>query len=594
MKKKEDDNRMKLKQVIKQFGGNKAFLMPISLLVSGIGAVAGVLPYYFIWKLISELILHFGDVDQKKIFNLAIIIVASQIVSILLNISAGLISHAIAFRVESNIRRQSVQHILRLPLGYFDRNETGRIRKIIDDNASLTHSFLAHMLPDLANVIVTPITLLALLLTVDIRFFWLCLGGFVVAGVAMSIMMTKEGKNFMVQYMKSLENLNSEGVEYVRGIPVVKVFNQSVRSFKRFYSAIMEYDKYATGFVIYCRKGMLLYALAFHLVTMLIGPLCLALIKGSSDPVGIFINAIFYIIISLLFNTTIMKTLTISETINQFEISVGKIKEILNEKTVEIKDVPKKDEEGIVFDNVRFSYSGSDRNVLDGIDLKFEKGKIYALVGLSGSGKTTLISLISRFYDVTEGAIRIDGRDVRSIPEAELSQKVALVMQENAILKDTLYENITMKDKSKSREEVMRAISESGSEDIVEKLSDGIDTKLGVKGSYLSGGEIQRMAIARAFLKDSSILLLDEATAYADPENEHKIRKAFESLKKDKTTIMIAHRLNTIRDVDEIIVIDNGKIAAKGSHDDLIVNSPEYKKLYEEFAKSIEWRVDND
>lgn len=398
----------------------------------------------------------------------------------------------------------------------------------------------------------------------------------------------------MVQYMKSLENLNSEGVEYVRGIPVVKVFNQSVRSFKRFYSAIMEYDKYATGFVIYCRKGMLLYALAFHLVTMLIGPLCLALIKGSSDPVGIFINAIFYIIISLLFNTTIMKTLTISETINQFEISVGKIKEILNEKTVEIKDVPKKDEEGIVFDNVRFSYSGSDRNVLDGIDLKFEKGKIYALVGLSGSGKTTLISLISRFYDVTEGAIRIDGRDVRSIPEAELSQKVALVMQENAILKDTLYENITMKDKSKSREEVMRAISESGSEDIVEKLSDGIDTKLGVKGSYLSGGEIQRMAIARAFLKDSSILLLDEATAYADPENEHKIRKAFESLKKDKTTIMIAHRLNTIRDVDEIIVIDSGKIAAKGSHDDLIVNSPEYKKLYEEFAKSIEWRVDND
>lgn len=418
-----DKNKIKgigVAETVKFFAGRRALLMPLSMICSALGAVGAVIPYYFVWRLISELIAAYGNPNQERIMYFAFAIVISQILSIALTIAAGLLSHYIAFRVESNIRRKAVKHLMKLPIGYFDKNETGRIRKQVDDNALLTHGMLAHLIPDLAFTTTVPIVLLIMLITIDIRFFLLCLAGLVVAVLSMVLMMGGKGRGFMEIYMESLENLNSEGVEYIRGIPVVKVFNQSVRSFKRFYQAIMKYDKYATSFVVHCRKSMLAYSLSFQMVAMLLIPLCIAIMNSSGNPLDVFVNAVFYMIISLLLHTTLMKVLQMGETVNQFKLSMHAVDDILSvEPRIKLRRATV-EESGIVFDDVTFAYD-EDRNVLENINLRFEHGKTYALVGMSGSGKTTLLNLLSGFYQAEKGSVRIDGIDIRSMSDEELS-----------------------------------------------------------------------------------------------------------------------------------------------------------------------------
>jgi len=445
-------------------------------------------------------------------------------------------------------------------------------------------------MPDMASAVVVPILMIVLILVVDIKLGIICLLGIAFAMASMSMMMGPKTKKLMEEYMTTSENLGISGVEFIRGMPVVKVFNQTIESFQKFYSVIMDYDEKAKFFVNYCKLPMTLYTLALYLPTILIGPITIILINGADQPLKLLTDSILYIIISMNLHSSLMRLAILSESRNQFAVTMQKLDTIFDLDPIKEFDYDKKDESGIVFDQVTYTYTGKDTPALSNISIHFEKNKTYALVGESGSGKSTLLNLIGRFYDIDKGQIRLNGVNIKSIKESELMSKLAIVFQENKLLKMTLRENICM-GRDYSDAEITSAIEASSCQNILARMDNGLDTIIGQKGTYISGGEAQRISIARAFLKDAPILLLDEATAFADPENENKILKSLEKLKANRTTIMIAHRLNSIKNVDEIIVMKKGQILDKGKHDYLIDNCAYYKDLYKNYSKSIEWRV---
>ncbi len=585
-------------KIIKKYGRSKSkYLLPC-LLLQVVTALTSLLPIYFLWKIIRSILFSFPEFNSGLISRYILWAVFSQILSTFCAFTASILAHVMAFDVENGLREVSFSHILDLPLGYFQSRESGRLRKIIDDNAALTHSFIAHQFPDLVPGVLIPLIVLVSMFVVDFRFALILIFCLVLAMLALKSSFSSSGKKKMEQYQYALENINSEGVEYFRGIPVVKVFQQSVWSFNRFYKAIKDYEDYCLDYTISFRNPYILMNIALYLPYMLIAIACILFLPTAANPLALIVDAIFYILIAIIFNMSLMRLVKLATGMGNLNIALGKINEILENEALPVaensqeKDMFPDKEASIHLDEVSFSYDGK-RQVIKDLSYSFEFGKSYALVGKSGSGKTTLVNLIARFFDLDSGAIYIDGENIKRMSEEDIFDRINMVFQKQRLVKDSILENVRMYDLDKSEEEVKLALEKANALEFVESLEQGVHTGYGSEGTYFSAGEVQRIALARAFLKDSPILLLDEAMAFVDADNEAEILEAINKLKENKTTIMILHRLNSAESFDEIIMLEGGQIIGSGPHDLLIEECKEYKKLYEEYKKTVKWRVKN-
>jgi ATP-binding cassette subfamily B protein IrtA len=571
--------------------GRKA-LLPGALALSAISSLMGMLPFIFIWLIVRELFKSQAESSQELINTYAWCAMGTAIGGVLVYFLALTLSHLAAFRVETNMRRQAMQKIVKLPFGFFDGNTSGRIRKIIDDNASVTHTFLAHQMPDLAGSILMPIASLVLIFVFDWRLGLACLIPIIAAMMIMSFMMGKRGRHFMKTYMDALEDMNTEAVEYVRGIPVVKVFQQTVFSFKNFHNSITRYKDMVSQYTMMWEKPMSAFTVIIQGFVYILVPVALLLIGNSGDYSGVLLDLIFYVLITPVFAQSIMKNMYMNQATGQATEAVNRIEDLTNAEPLAMapNPLPIRGHE-ISFKEVSFSYPGSEQKAIDNISFTIPEGKTYALVGASGSGKTTIARLVPRFWDADTGQIAIGGIDVKDIAPKELMQHVSFVFQNTRLFKTTLLENIRYGNPHATNEAVEHAVNLAQCREIINRLPEGLNTKIGTEGTYLSGGEQQRIALARAILKDAPIVVLDEATAFSDPENEHLIQKALGKLTKGKTVLMIAHRLTSVMDVDSILVIDKGKVAEQGNHHELINRQGLYAGMWNEYQKSIQWTI---
>lgn len=531
----------------------------------------------------------FGKAAHLKEYGWAA--VGFAILSMLVYVCALMCSHLAAFRVQANIRTSLMRHILTLPMGFLDKDGTGKIRKIVNESSAATETYLAHQLPDQAGAIATPAGLLVLLMVFDFRLGLLSLIPVVAAFLIMGTMTGQRMKDKMEEYQNALDEMSSEAVEYVRGIPVVKTFGQSVFSFKRFQTSIQKYEKWTIAYTKEMRIPMTVYTTAINAVfAVLIAATFFFTGKGGDNT--FLLNLLFYIIITPIITVTMNKIMYSSE--NQLIVAdaISRIESILEKKPLpETAHAQEPENNSITFENVSFRYEDAGRDALHQINLTIKEGEHVAFVGPSGGGKTTLASLVARFFDTTEGRILIGNKDVKEISSKQLMDMVSFVFQDSKLLKTSILENVCMGKKDATREEVMQALKEAQCEDIIAKLPDGIDTVIGSSGTYVSGGEAQRLSIARAMLKNAPILILDEATAFADPDNEAKVQEAFSRLSKGKTVIMIAHRLSSIVDADRICVLKDGSIAEEGTHETLLQKNGVYAHMWEEYNKSVQWKV---
>jgi hypothetical protein len=576
-----------------ELAGNHKYFSYISFVLAVISAWIALIPFYDVWRIIKEII------EVRPDFNKAVHItsygwqaVGFALLSMVFYIAALMCSHKAAFRVQANMRVYMMWHIMKLPLGYVESKGTGKIRKIVTDSSAATETYLAHNLPDKAVSYATPIGLLAMMAVFDWRLGLISLIPAVLAFVIMGTMMmgTKMAED-MKQYQNSLETMSSEAVEYVRGVPVLKTFGQTVFSFKRFKAAIDDYEKWTIDYT----KAMMLPMIGFTVFSNAIfAALIIAVyaLCGNAITDTFLLNLIFYILITATLTTTLMKVAYAGESQMIVEDALKRMDEILDVKELpdwtsdnKIKDV------SVSLKNVKFSYDDAKTNAIDGISLDIKAGEHIAFVGPSGGGKTTLASLIARFWDVSNGSISIGGVDIKNIENKKLMDTVSYVFQDSRLLKTSILENVRMGRPDASDSEVIEALKKAQCSDIIDKLPEGVNTVIGSKGTYVSGGEMQRLSIARAFLKNAPILILDEATAFADPDNEKKVQLAFESLSKDKTVIMIAHRLSTVTNADCIYVLKDGKIAESGTHEALVDAGGVYTHMWNEYNKSVNWQV---
>lgn len=575
------------------FAGKYKYLTYLGCVLSGISSVLVLVPFICIWKIAYEIFIVLPHAEKvENLTQYGWFAVGFSVAGILVYFAALMCTHIAAFRTARNMRSEALHHMVKLPLGYFDSNGTGKLRRIIDESSAQTETFMAHILPDLAGALVTPAAMLVLLFVFDWRMGLISLIPIAISMVFISKMMGSNLAESLKQYHNALEDMNNEAVEYIRGIPVVKTFGQTVFSFEKFHASIMRYKKWVVNYTIHLRVPMCNYTVSINSVFALLIPAGVLLIASAADPKKFLSDFIFYCIFTPIITVVMNKIMFSSENLMLAKDATKRIDSILNEKTLEepIHGIKPQNTE-IVFENVTFSYPGSDRTAVNNLSLQIKEGSTVALVGPSGGGKTTVASLIPRFFDVAQGRIKIGGVDVKNIPNDELMNKISFVFQNTRLFKTSLYENISFSRPAASREQVMAAARAAQCEEIFEKLPDGIDTIVGSKGTYLSGGEAQRIALARAILKDAPIVLLDEATAFADPENEHKIQKAFEVLTKGKTVLMIAHRLSTVQNADQIMVIEEGEIKERGTHNQLLEHNGIYNKLWREYKTSISWKV---
>ncbi|MDD3573963.1 MAG: ABC transporter ATP-binding protein [Methanospirillum sp.] len=570
----------------------RKYLLPASLLISAISSLLGILPLIFIWFIIREFLNPISETSQTLINTYAWWAAFTAVAGIAIYFLALCVSHLAAFRVEVEMRKQSMEKIVSFPLGFFDNNTCGRIRKIIDDNTSTTHMFLAHQLPDLAGSIVVPVVSLALIFVFDWRLGLACLVPLVIAFGLMSFAMGVRGRYFLKMYMDSLEEMHTEAVEYVRGIPVVKVFQQTVYSFKNFQKSIMNYKEMVSKHAMSWENPMTAYIAGIHSFAFILIPVAILLIGNSANYADIIVNLLFYILITPVFAHNIMRSMYVRQAMHEAEEAINRIDDLTNVQPLPVSSNPKpiKGNE-IRFENVSFRYPGNTEKAIDNITFTVPEGKTYALVGPSGSGKTTIARLVPRFWDVDEGSVFIGGNDVREIDPKELMQNVSFVFQNTHLFKVSLTENIRYGNPDATPEEVESALEKAQCREIIDRLSQGLDTKIGTEGTYLSGGEQQRIVLARAMLKDAPIVVLDEATAFTDPENEHLILDALGKLTKGKTVLMIAHRLTSVMDVDTILVIENGKIAEQGNHQELLDMNGIYTKMWNKYQRSVQWTI---
>jgi len=569
------------------YAGKKSVLLYIAMVMSAVSGIMVLMPMVFIHRIVNTLILNetvdFSYVKENSIYAAAF--AGSGLCIYLIGL---VLSHIFAFEVEDTIIKTSVKKLIHKPLGYFDDKESGRIRNVIVSGASETHSFLAHQLPDMAMTIISPIVLLVFFFMFNWKLGLASMIPMVIGMILMSAMMTSETKKMKDEYYAELSELSSQTVEYVRGIPVVKTFAQSVESFNKLYSLIIKIKDGVLKLTMSYTNKMSWFETVSTSTAFFLVPVALLLIKCNGNLSNVVADSVIYFLIGPTFAVFIMRSATITQFSYFAELALNKIENILEFDDFMYGDKTSSDV-GIEFKNVSFSYGGE--NVLDTISFKVNKGERVALVGSSGSGKTTVARLAARFYDITSGEIFIGGINIKDFEKEALMKKIAFVFQNSKLFKMSLRENLLIGKPNATDEEIESALINSGSKEIIERLENGLDTVYGTKGTYFSGGEAQRLSIARAFLKDADIIILDEATAFADPENEHLIQESFKKLSKNKTTLMIAHRLSTVIDADKILVIDKGKIIEEGNHADLIDMNGHYKKLWEEYQKSVNWKI---
>lgn len=544
-----------------KYAGNHKYLTISSWILSVISAWIALVPFYYIWRIIKEVLEvqpHFEQAENLSKYGW--LAVGFSVLSMFIYICGLMCSHIAAFRVQANMRTETMKHIVTLPIGYLDREGSGKIRKIVNESSAATETYLAHQLPDRAGALATPIGLIVLLVAFDWRLGLLSLIPAIIAFLVMGSMTGKKMKEKMEQYQNSLEAMSNEAVEYVRGIPVVKTFGQSVFSFKRFKAAIDNYERWVILYTKEMRIPMIIYTTCINAVfAMLIaGTFFFSGAKHSND---FLLNLMFYIIITPIITVTMNKIMYSSENEMVVADAIARIGGIMEVKPLtDAEKVAHPKDSSIIFHNVSFRYDDGAKDALHNIDLLIRAGEHVAFVGPSGGGKTTLASLVARFFDATEGSIQIGGVDVRKISSEKMMDTVSFVFQDSKLLKMSILENIRMGKKDATREEVLKALKDAQCEDIIAKMPKGVDTLIGSEGNFVSGGEAQRLSIARAMLKNAPILILDEATAFADPDNEAKVQEAFAKLSVGRTVIMIAHRLSTVTGADKIYVLQNGEI----------------------------------
>ena len=580
-----------LARILGYAGGHRNLTL-LGCILSALSAVLGLIPYVCVWLAARDVLETWPALTGVSgSARWGWTAVWTAVISIALYFAALMSTHIAAFRTARNIRRAAMAHVLKLPLGFFTGSQSGRLRKLIDDNAGLTEDLLAHKLPDLAGTIVTPVAAVLMLFLFDWKMGLLCLLTMVLALLSMCLMMGGKNAGFFHRYQKEIERMSGEAVEYVRGIPVVKMFQQTVYSFKAFYAAIRDYSDLASQYAMSCRVGQTCFLTFINGAFALLIPAALLLASGG-DVRAVLVNFIFYALFAPACGQMINRIMYMSEAVMEADEAVGRLDEILSQKPMENTGIEKQPADAAVsFDHVTFTYPGADRPALSDVSFSVRPGQVTALVGPSGGGKTTAASLIPRFWDADSGAVSIGGVNVKEMATEDLMKQTAFVFQDTRLFKESLLENIRAARPDASREEVLSAAHAAQCDDILEKLPQGLDTVVGARGVYLSGGEQQRIALARAILKDAPIVVLDEATAFADPENEHQIQKAFEALIRNKTVLMIAHRLSTVQDADHIIVLSGGKIAEQGSHESLLAQHGVYAAMWEDYQRSARWKV---
>ena len=567
-------------------------MLPCSVVLSAVNGLLSLVPFIFLWLVVRTLLTADGNLADTPVWDYAIAAFAVSVANVLLYFSALMLSHLSAFRIETNMRRTAMERLMHVPLGFFDTQNTGRMRKIIDEDSSQTHTFVAHILPDVAGSVVAPIGIIVLLLAVDWQLGIAAMVPIVCAFGIMGYMMNPKNNDFQRMYLDAQEKMSAEAVEYVRGIPVVKVFQQTVFSFKRFHDSIINYRDLVIRYTLLWRTPMSAYTIAINAFAFLLVPTGIILIGHGGETAIIVSDMVLYVLIAPIIAANVMKAMHLSQNLFLANEAVDRLEKLTATPPLPESSEPEKT---TAFDvslrNVSFRYEAAERDAVSHIDLDIPQGKTVALVGASGSGKTTIARLIPRFWDVREGSLKIGGVDVRHMDKATLMRNVSFVFQNTRLFKTSILENIRYSNPDATIEQVNRAVDLSQSREIIERLPQGLNTVIGAEGTYLSGGEQQRIVLARAILKDAPIVVLDEATAFADPENEHLIRQAFAHLTRGKTVLMIAHRLTTVQDADNIVVVDNGRIAEQGTHQQLMEQATLYYKMWNEYQKSVAWKL---
>lgn len=592
----ETQNKNKFIRLL-NYSGNYKYLTIVGMFLSALSAICLLVPFVYIWDVVNALLAVAPDFTKAQNLDVyAINAFTFAVLGIILNFFGLMGTHLSAFKNEKNMKDAAIKHLLKLPLGYFSNHTSGGLRKIIDYSTAKTEIFLAHQLFDLTGAIVTPIVFLILLFSFDWRLGLICLIPIILCFVFMYPMFSKESRNSMEKYEKYLEEMNGEAVEYVRGIPVTKAFQQSIYSFKNFINAIKNYGKFSAEYSMSTHIPMTAFTVSINGFFALLIPAGI-LLAGSVVDVKFFANFMFYIIFTPICAVMMMKIMTVSQDWMLASCALDSIEAILNENPLVDPINPQKPKNhSIEFEGVYFDYENADgdEHILNDVNLKINENETVALVGPSGGGKTTIASLIPRFWDVNQGSIKVGDVDVRSISTKELMKNISFVFQNTTLFKDSIYNNVAIGRKGALRDDVKKALSLTQCDDIIDELPDGINTVIGSEGTYLSGGQQQRIALARAVLKDAPIIILDEATALADPENEYLIQKAISEITKDKTVIMIAHRLSSVKNVDKIYVVENGRIVEEGNHHTLIDSGGIYSRMWDEFNQSIQWKVKSE
>ncbi len=586
-------NKVKGKEhmkVIYAYAGSFRKLILLGRVLAAVSAVFALVPYYEMWRILK--VATEGE-NLGRITPIAWQAVGFTLLSLLIYIVALLCTHISAFRVQANMRTDLMKKIVTLPMGVFDDEGTGRIRRIVSDSTAATETYIAHNLADKTVAAVTPIGLAALIFAFNWKIGLFCIIPAVIGLLTMMSMMGKNMQEKMKEYQTALGKMSSEATEYVRGVPVVKTFGQTVHSFKRFKSTIDDFEKWATDYTLTLRKPMMGFMTCINSIFLFLIIAAYLFIGVDKTPAAAdVLNIMYYIIVSPLITVALTKVAYSGEAEMTLIDAVNRVQGILDLKPLSSgEQAYEPSTRSIELKNVTFRYKDAVRDAISDVSLKIKEGEHVAFVGASGSGKTTVCELIARFFDPASGKVLLGGVDIKDIPENKLMKQISFVFQDSRLLKTSILENVRLANPGASEEKVMEALKKAQCMDIIEKLPNGINTVIGEKGTYLSGGEQQRIAIARAVLKDAPVVILDEATAFADPDNESKVQKAFEEMSKGKTVLMIAHRLSTVVDADRIYVMDKGQIVESGRHEELLAENGLYKKMFEEYSRSVEWKV---
>lgn len=569
---------------LKKYVPEKLGYAYLGIFLAFVAAVCSVLSYYYIYQFLSEIIVN-KNIDAALTISVRIVVLL--IAGVLIYFASVMATHILAFRLETNLKKEGLKRIMNASFSFFDKNESGKVRKMIDDNTVLTHTSVAHLIPDLSSAIFVPALGMVLSFYVDYRLGILFLALIIIGAFIMAKMMGNQ--DFMKKYMAALDKMNAGAVEYVRGIHVLKIFKANVETLKDFYASVVDYSDLALKYSMSCRRWYVNFQILFNGAFLFV---IFFYFMGMDIPEVFLVKFMFYVAFNGIIFIAFMKVMYVGMYVFQANNCIKTIEKVfdeMDENKLNTGTIDEMNVDAIEFKDVSFGYG--ENLVIENLSFKIEGGKQYALVGASGSGKSTIVKLISGFYKLNSGEIQIGGHSLEEYSEKAISNNISNIFQDARLFKKTIFENVKVGNMDASYEDVMEALHLAQCDEILDKFEDRENTLIGSKGVHLSGGEVQRISIARAILKNAKIVIMDEASAAADPENEYELQKALSNLMQDKTVIMIAHRLSSIRDVDEVLVIDEGKVIERGSHKDLMASDTRYKVLQEEYMRANEWRV---